>query len=197
MSWASHPEVNRRFSSSSCLSRRSLLTPILHTSPSWQSLLLPLFNNSVVSALFPTPDGNGLRHEHRALRGSLCGGGTELELALIELIDDLAHGSLIQIGRSSQRSLSLCGGRDWRNCGRRCDENRLSRPRRVGSRQEARQDHKSHRKIEPSAEGSAHVAVDPRVIGFIDGRSGSFHRGIRLFKFGMKFHFSCLSFCAN
>jgi hypothetical protein len=44
-------------------------------------------------------DGNLLRHEHRALRGSTCsrGGDTELELALIELIDDLAHGCLIQI----------------------------------------------------------------------------------------------------
>jgi hypothetical protein len=63
------------------------------------------FNNLFVCALFPTPNANGLRHEHPALRGSLHGGGTELKLALIELIDDLAHGCLIRIGRSSQRPL--------------------------------------------------------------------------------------------
>jgi hypothetical protein len=44
---------------------------------------------------------------------------------LIELIDDLAHGGLIQIGRSPLR---LCGGHDRRNCGRPGDENRLSHP---------------------------------------------------------------------
>jgi hypothetical protein len=44
-------------------------------------------------------DDNLLRHEHGALRGSTClrGGDTEFGLALIELIDDLAHGCLIQI----------------------------------------------------------------------------------------------------
>ena len=51
-------------------------------------------------------------HEHGALRGSLRGGDTELELPLI---DDLADGCLIQIGRSSQRSLHLCGGSDRQN----------------------------------------------------------------------------------
>ena len=85
--------------------------------------MLLRFNNAIVSASFRTPYCGDLRHEHGALRGSLRGGGTESELALIELIDDLAHGSLIQIGRSSQRSLRLCGGRDRRNCGRRRDEN--------------------------------------------------------------------------
>ena len=99
--------------------------------------------------------------EHGVLHGSLRGDGTELELALIELIDDLAHGCLIQIAGNSQRSLRLCGRRDRRNCGRRRDERRLPRPR-VGSRQEARQDYKPHSRIQPSAEGSAHVAVDPR-----------------------------------
>ena len=90
--------------------------------------MLLRFNNPFVSALFRTPDGSDLRHEHRSLRGSLRGGGTELELALIELIDDLAHGRLIEVGRSSQGSLCLCGGRDPRNCGRRRDEGRLFRP---------------------------------------------------------------------
>jgi hypothetical protein len=87
--------------------------------------MLPLFNNPCVSALFRTPNGSGLRHEHGALRGSLRGGGAELELALIEFMDDLAHGCLIRIGRSPLR---LCGAHDRRNCGRRRDENRLSRP---------------------------------------------------------------------
>jgi hypothetical protein len=87
--------------------------------------MLPFFNNLFVSALFCTPYCSDLRHEHRALCGSLRGGCTKLELALIELIDDLAHGYLIQIGRSSQRSLRLCGGRDRRHCGRRRDECRL------------------------------------------------------------------------
>ena len=59
--------------------------------------------------------------EHGVLHGSLRGDGTELELALIELIDDLAHGCLIQIGRISQRSLRLRG-----DLGRSRDENRLS-----------------------------------------------------------------------
>jgi hypothetical protein len=58
-------------------------------------------SQSVVSlcALLRTFDGNLLRHEHEALRGSTClrGGDAELELALIKLIDDLAHGCLIQI----------------------------------------------------------------------------------------------------
>lgn len=50
-------------------------------------------------ALLRAFDDNLLRHEHGALRGSMClrGGDAELELALIELIDDLAHGCLIQI----------------------------------------------------------------------------------------------------
>ena len=51
------------------------------------------------NASFRTPYGSDLRLEHRALRGSLRGGGTELELALIELIDNLAHSCLIQSGR--------------------------------------------------------------------------------------------------
>ena len=51
-------------------------------------------------SLFRTPHCGGSRHEQGALRGGLRGGGTELELALIELIDDLAHGCLIWIGRS-------------------------------------------------------------------------------------------------
>jgi hypothetical protein len=52
-----------------------------------------------LGALLRAFDDNLLRHEHGALRGSTClrGGDTELELALIELIDDLAHGCLIQI----------------------------------------------------------------------------------------------------
>jgi len=58
------------------------------------------------------PYVNGLRHEHGALRGSLRGGATELELDLIKLIDDLAHDCLIRVGRSSQRSLRLWGGSD-------------------------------------------------------------------------------------
>jgi hypothetical protein len=37
--------------------------------------------------LFPTPYGNGSGPEHGVLHGSLRGDGTELELALIELID--------------------------------------------------------------------------------------------------------------
>jgi hypothetical protein len=51
-----------------------------------------------LSALLRAFDGNLLRHEHGALRESTClrGGDTELELALIESIDDLAHGCLIQ-----------------------------------------------------------------------------------------------------
>ena len=57
--------------------------------------MLPRFNNPFVSALFRTSYGSRSRHEHGALRGSLRGGGTDLELALIELIDDLAHGCLI------------------------------------------------------------------------------------------------------
>jgi hypothetical protein len=51
-----------------------------------------------MSALFRTPNGSGSRREQRELRGSLRGGGTESELALIEFILDLAHGCLIQIG---------------------------------------------------------------------------------------------------
>ncbi len=123
----------------------------------------PLQHPVVVSPLFPTRYGNGSGPEHGVLHGSLRGDGTELELALIELIDDLAHGCLIQIGGNSQRPLRLCGRRDRRNCGRRRDERRLSRPRRAGCRQEARQDYKPHSRIQPSAEGSAHVAVDSRV----------------------------------
>ena len=57
--------------------------------------MLPRFNNPFVSALFRTPYGSDPRREQGALRGSLRGGGTDLKLALIELIDDLAHGSLI------------------------------------------------------------------------------------------------------
>ena len=113
--------------------------------------------------LFPTRYGNGSGPEQGVLHGSLRGDGTELELALIELIDDLAHGCLIQIGGSSQWPLRLCGRRDRRNCGRRRDERRLSRPRRAGSRQDARQDYKPHSRIQPSAERSAYVAVDSRV----------------------------------
>ena len=60
--------------------------------------MLPRFNNPFVSALFRTAYGSESRHEHGALRGSLRGGGTKLKLPLIELIDDLAHGCLIQIG---------------------------------------------------------------------------------------------------
>ena len=45
------------------------------------------------------PYCEGLRREYGALRGSLRGGGIELEVAFIDLIDDLAHGCLIQIGR--------------------------------------------------------------------------------------------------
>ena len=85
--------------------------------------MLPRFNNPLVSALSCMPYGSDSRHEQGALRGSLRGRGTELELALIKLIDDLAHGCLIQIGRSCQRSLRLCGSRERRNyCGRRRDE---------------------------------------------------------------------------
>jgi hypothetical protein len=47
----------------------------------------PLQHPVVVSPLFPTPYGNGSGPEHGVLHGSLRGDGTELELALIELID--------------------------------------------------------------------------------------------------------------
>jgi hypothetical protein len=43
-------------------------------------------------------DSDFLRHEHGTLSPSLSRGHTELELPLIELINDLAHGCLIQIG---------------------------------------------------------------------------------------------------
>ena len=78
--------------------------------------------------LFRMPYVNGLRHERGALRGSLRGGATELELELIKLIDDLAHDCLIRVGRTSQRSLRLWGGSDRRNCRRCRDENRWRRP---------------------------------------------------------------------
>ena len=85
-------------------------------------------NNLLRLRLFRTPYGSDPRREQEALRGSLRGGGTDLKLALIELIDDLAHGCLIQIGRSCQRSLRLCGGRERRShCGRRRDESRRFR----------------------------------------------------------------------
>ena len=58
------------------------------------------------SALFRTPYGSDLRLEHRALCGSLRG-GTELELALIELIDNLTHSCLIQSGPKRSEVLGL------------------------------------------------------------------------------------------
>jgi hypothetical protein len=39
-----------------------------------------------------------LRHERGSLRGKFRGGDTGLQLALIELTDDLAHECLIRIG---------------------------------------------------------------------------------------------------
>jgi hypothetical protein len=57
-----------------------------------REVFVDLLSNSQISALFRTPHCGGSRHEQGALRGSLRGGGIELELALIELIDDLAHG---------------------------------------------------------------------------------------------------------
>ena len=59
-------------------------------------------------SLFRMPYVNGLRREPGALRGSLRGGATELELDLIQLIDDLAHDCLIRVGRSSE-VLALVG----------------------------------------------------------------------------------------
>jgi hypothetical protein len=53
---------------------------------------------SSVCALFRAFDGDPLRHEHGPSSGSLSRSDTELELPLIELINDLAHGCLIQIG---------------------------------------------------------------------------------------------------
>ena len=131
--------------------------PIFLDSRKQRRRLYPQSLQHPVSPLFPTPYGNGSGPEHGVLHGSLRGDGTELELALIELIDDLAHGCLIQIGGNSQRPLRLCGRRDRRNCGRRRDERRLSRPRRAGSRQEARQDYKPHSRIQPSPEGFGQV----------------------------------------
>ena len=92
------------------------------------SLILGLEGAQPKFTLFRMPYVNGLRHEHGALRGSLRGGATELELDLIKLIDDLAHDCLIRVGRSSQRSLRLWGGSDRRNCRRCRDENRWRRP---------------------------------------------------------------------
>ena len=46
--------------------------------------------------LFRTPHIDRPRKEDGTLKGVLR--GAELELALIELIDDLAHGDLIELG---------------------------------------------------------------------------------------------------
>jgi hypothetical protein len=65
------------------------------------------------------------RHEDRTLNGGLCRCHTELKLALIELSNNLTHGDLIQIRRSSHRSRSYDGA-CWRDSRRHGDESRPS-----------------------------------------------------------------------
>ena len=52
-------------------------------------------------ALFRAIDDDLLWHEHWTLGRCLSRGDTELKLSLIELTDHLAHGRLIQAGRTA------------------------------------------------------------------------------------------------
>lgn len=86
--------------------------------------------------LFRAPYGDRLRPEDGTLHRSLRGGNAQLELALIELVNDLAHRGLIQVGRHSKGSLHLDGGgygRDRRRHGDKC----RPRPSRAGGCRQA------------------------------------------------------------
>jgi hypothetical protein len=73
-----------------------------------------------------TLNGDCLRYEDRTLNSGLCRRHTQLKLALIELINNLAHRRLIEVRRSSQRSRGLDGSGNWRDGRRHGDESRPS-----------------------------------------------------------------------
>jgi hypothetical protein len=74
--------------------------------------------------LLRTSNGDRSRDEDRSLNSALCRRHTELKLALIELVDNLAHGCLIQIRRSSDWSRGQDGACNWCNRRRHGDESR-------------------------------------------------------------------------